>query len=134
MFPLHNFRERSKLKRRGHSFSQVIRSVLGVPAAQQDERPLTAGRALGTFAAAQLLSVPLMLVLINVLLFAGGICAGQASLPPPPATPMAVGLTLSLCLGLLAHGLWEARLLGPPGRVRASSGPPCTQRLFSGMS
>ena len=97
--------------------------MLGVPAAQQDERPLTAGRALGTFAAAQLLSVPLMLVLINVLLFAGGICAGQASLPPPPATPMAVGLTLSLCLGLLAHGLWEARLLGPPGRVRASSGP-----------
>lgn len=84
----------------------VLRVAIGV-AVRDDTRPLTVWQSLRAFVATQLLPVPAMLVLMQVVLLIGDIIDGSMPrLPPPPAATTSVRATEALFLAMATHGTY----------------------------
>jgi hypothetical protein len=101
-------------------YARILRACLGVSSTEQYDHPLSWRRAAVVFFGTQTLSVPLMVVAVNVML-----CGFTQTAPPPPATPMVLVGAFCLCTVAFVTGL--PALVNAAGVVPAavkSSVPP----------
>lgn len=88
-----------------------------------DTEALTLWQSLRAFVATQLLPVPAMLMLMQIVFLAGGIIDGVAPrLPPPPATTTSVRATEALFLAIATHGIC-ARFSAKRRKAQNASAP-----------